>query len=68
MKKTIGFALSALLIFLSCITAFGVNIDGNNQGVEWDGATAYKLFSGESNSSVNFGAVKVKFAPEDYAI
>lgn len=68
MKKTIGFALSALLIFLSCFTVFGVNIDGNNQGVEWDGATAYKLFSGESNSSVNFGAVKVKFAPEDYAI
>ncbi len=68
MKKTIGFALSALLIFLSCFTAFGVNIDGNNQGVEWDGTTVYKLFSGESNSSVNFGAVKVKFDPEDYAI
>ncbi len=68
MKRIIGFALSAILIFISCFTAFGVNIDGNNQGTEWDGATAYKLFSGESNSSVNFGAVKVKFIPEESAV
>ena len=68
MKRIIVFALSAILIFVSCYTAFGVNIDGNNQGTEWDGATAYKLFSGESNSSVNFGAFKVKFAPEEYAV
>ncbi len=68
MKRVVGFAISAVLIFVSCFTAFGVNIDGNNQGTEWDSATAYKLFSGESNSSVNFGAVKVKFAPEEYAI
>lgn len=68
MKRIIVFALSAILIFVSCFTAFGVNVDGNNQGTEWDGATAYKLFSGESNSSVNFGAVKVKLMPEEYAV
>lgn len=68
MKRIVIFAFSAILIFISYFTAFGVNIDGNNQGTEWDGATAYKLFSGESNSSVNFGAVKVKFMPEEYAV
>lgn len=68
MKRITGLAISAILMFACCFTVFGVNIDGNNQGTEWDGATAYKLFSGDSNSSVNFGAVKVKFAPDEYAI
>ncbi len=68
MRKIIGFTLAAILIFVYCFTAFGINIDGNDCGTEWDGATAYKLFSGESNSSVNFGTVKVKFAPEEYAV
>lgn len=68
MKRIIISALAAVIAFAMCFTAYGVTVDGNNQGTEWDGATTYKLFSGESNSSVYFGAVKVKFAPEEYAV
>lgn len=68
MKRVIIFTVAAIVLFALSFTVHGVTVDGNNQGVEWDGATAYKLFSGESNSSVNFGAVKVKFAPEEYAV
>lgn len=68
MKRIIIFMLAAVIAFVSSFTALGITIDGKNQGIEWDGATTYKLFSGESNCSVNFGAVKVKFAPEEYAV
>lgn len=68
MKRIIFLTLVLLFMFVSLFTASGVTVDGDNQGVEWDGAKTYMLFSGESNSSVNFGAVKVKFAPEEYAV
>lgn len=68
MKRVVALAIAAIVSFASCFTAFGVTVDGNDQGFEWDGATTYRLFSGESNSSVNLGAVKVKFAPEEYAV
>ena len=68
MKRIVIFTLAAVFVLVSGFTAFGVTVDGNNKGTEWDGATVYKLFSGESNCSVNFGAVKVKFAPEEYAV
>ncbi len=68
MKRIVILTVAFLTAFAMCFTASGVNVDGNNQGVEWDGATTYKLFDGESNSSVNFGAVKAKFVPDEYSV
>ena len=57
-----------LLLFSFAVTAFSVETDGIDNGVEWDGATAYKLLDGESNCNVNFGLVKVKFDNKNNAI
>lgn len=68
MKRIIIFALAVIVALVPCFTASAVTLDGRNNGTEWDGATTYRLFSGESNSSVDFGAVKAKFVPEEYAV
>lgn len=68
MKRVIIFALAAIIVFASGFSVYGVTLDGRNDGTEWDGATAYMLFDGESNSSVEWGAVKAKFAPEENAV
>ncbi len=68
MKRLVVLTIAFLTVFAMCFTATGVTVDGNNQGVEWDGATTYKILDGDSNSSVNFGAVKVKFVPDDYSV
>lgn len=68
MKRIIIFALAAVIVLASGFSAYGVTLDGRNDGTEWDGATVYMLFDGESNSSVDWGAVKAKFAPEENAV
>lgn len=64
--------ISALLIFVFLYTvgfnAFSFVIDGKDNGVEWDGASVYKLVDGESNCGVNFGLVKVKFDYDGNAV
>ena len=68
MKRIIIFVLAAIIVFASVFSAYGVTLDGRNDGTEWDGATTYMLFDGESNSSVDWGAVKARFAPEESAV
>lgn len=61
MKRSLP--LIMLIVFINALTfsAFSFTVDGKDNGVEWDGATVYKLIDGESNCGVNFGLVKVKF-------
>lgn len=61
MKRIISAFMILILIFAVSFSAFSFTIDGVDDGIEWDGATFYKLIDGESNSGVNFGLVKVKF-------
>ncbi len=56
------------LLFQFSLNALSVNIDGYHNGVEWDGATANQLFSGESNSKVNFGLVKTIIDADENAL
>lgn len=61
-------SLTLSVIFAQTVTASGVSIDGLHNGVEWDGATADQLFSGESNSKVNYALVKTMIEPEESAV
>lgn len=57
MKRFIIFALTLNMIVCAAITAFSYDIDGTNDGVEWENAESVLLFSGEeSNSNVEFGS------------
>ena len=58
-----------LMLLLSLVTSvFSYDIDGIDNGYEWDGATVYKIFDGESNSGVDFGVLKYKFDYETSAV
>ncbi len=61
MKRIISFLCFIILINSIAFSVFSFTIDGNDTGIEWDGATVYKLLDGESNCGVNFGVVKIKF-------
>lgn len=56
------------MLFQFSLNALSVNIDGYHNGVEWDGATVNQLFSGESNSNVNFGLVKTMIDADENAL
>lgn len=60
MKRIIAFASIFVLVICCGLTAFSVDIDGYNDGAEWNEATAVALLNGESNSKINFGTVKYK--------
>ncbi len=64
------FSLIILVFFINALTfsAFSFKIDGIDTGVEWDGATVYRLVDGESNCGVDFGVVKFKFDYENDAL
>lgn len=68
MKRVSAFFCALIMLFAFVVTAFSADIDGIDNGTEWDGATVYKLLDGESNCGVNFGAVKVKFDLENSAV
>lgn len=68
MKKIISLFMIFIILFCISFSAFSFNIDGVDNGVEWDGASFYKLIEGESNCGVNFGLVKVKFDYDTSAV
>ena len=68
MKRMVSSFCFIIFTFAIAFSAFSFNIDGNDGGVEWDGAMVYKLLDGESNCGVNFGLVKVKFDYESSAV
>ncbi len=68
MKRIISALLIFVFLYIVGFNAFSFVIDGKDNGVEWDGASVYKLVDGESNCGVNFGLVKVKFDYEENAL
>ncbi len=68
MKRIISSIIFLILTINLVYSAFSFTIDGIDSGVEWDGASVYKLVEGESNSGVSFGLVKVKFDYEGNAV
>ncbi len=68
MKRVIVFFFLFLFAIASTFNAFSYTIDGIDNGYEWDSATVYKIFDGESNSGVNFGVLKYKFDYETSAV
>lgn len=61
MKRAVSLISLLIFIYAWAFSAFSFSIDGNDSGVEWDGAIVYKFIDGESNCGVDFGLVKVKF-------
>ena len=68
MKHIISTFLILFLLFSFILNVFSYEIDGIDNGYEWDGATVYKLFEGESNSGAVFGILKYKFDYETGAV
>ena len=62
------FVFIFLFLYFSLSSFSAFIIDGNDTGVEWDGASVYRLFNGESNCGVNLGLVKFKFDYENDAL
>ena len=60
MKTTYFFICILICLNLFVLSVFSFSIDGNDSGVEWDGASVYKLVDGDSGCGVNFGIVKIK--------
>jgi len=63
MKKIFAILLLVLVLHLSAIPVFSVDIDGYDSGIEWAGAETIFLLNGESNCKVNFGLVKWRIEP-----
>ena len=68
MKRFLSVLLFSAFLYIVSFNAFSFVIDGHGNGVEWDGASVYKLVDGESNCGVNFGLVKAKFDYEGNAV
>lgn len=60
MKIVYFFVCILVCLNLFVLSVFSFSIDGNDSGVEWDGASVYKLVDGDSGCGVNFGLVKIK--------
>lgn len=68
MKKFSALLLAAVFAVCFVAAAFSVDIDGEDMGVEWDGATVYKIIVGDSNCGVTHGFLKVKFDNSNRAV
>lgn len=68
MKFVFSFLLIISLYSVFVFNAFSVNIDGVNDGAEWDGAPVEKIFEGESNSKIKFASVKNMIDSEESAL
>lgn len=69
MKKVLClFLILFIVAYALTFSAFSFKVDGDDTGIEWDGASVYKLIDGESNCGVNFGVVKVKFDYDTQAV
>lgn len=55
-------------LFVSVINAFSINIDGINNGAEWDNASVDLLLNGESNSGITYAVVKNIIIAEENAV
>ena len=68
MKRSVALFAIIILIISFSLTAFSADINGVDEGAEWDGSTVIKLLDGESNCKVNFGLLKAKFDNETNAM
>ncbi len=68
MKHIFSTFLILILLFSLISNVFSYEIDGIDNGYEWDGATVYKLFEGESNCGADFGILKYKFDYDTSAV
>lgn len=68
MKHIVSFICILILLLSFILSAFSYDIDGIDNGYEWDGATVCKILDGESNCGVNFGVIKYKFDYETSAV
>ena len=68
MKHIVSFICILILLLSFILSAFSYDIDGIDNGYEWDGAIVSKILDGESNCGVNFGVVKYKFDYETSAV
>lgn len=68
MKRILPVLCSLILIISFAFSAFSAEIDGIDDGAEWDNAFVLKLLDGESNCDVNFGLFKAKFDNKNSAV
>ncbi len=68
MKGICSFFIIISLLFPLTLNAFSINIDGLNDGIEWDNASVNLLFDGESNSRISYAAVKNLINAEESAL
>ena len=68
MKRMSAILLAFIFAAGLSLAAFSADIDGEDKGVEWDGATVYKIINGESNCGVTHGFLKVKFDNPNRAV
>ena len=68
MRKCFTVICILILTLLTASTAYSADIDGFDNGAEWDGAAVLKLVDGESNCNVNFGLVKAEFDNDNSAV
>lgn len=68
MRKCFTVICILVLTLLTASTAYSADIDGFDNGAEWDGAAVLKLIDGESNCNVNFGLVKAEFDNDNSAV
>lgn len=67
MKRIIFVLIALIVCFSFTFHAWSVVIDGND-GSEWHNSTSYILVNGESNSSIDYCILKVKFDADNSAI
>ncbi len=63
--------VSIIIIFITfslIINAYSVNIDGTDDGYEWDGALSYQFINGESNCNVDYAIMKLLIDNENRAV
>ncbi len=68
MKRFSAAILAFAMLFVFASEAVSMEIDGIDNGVDWDSATVYNLISGSSNCGVTQGFVKVKFDNKNSAV
>ena len=68
MKRIFAILLIFVFFYLSMISAYSLDIDGYDRGVEWADAETTLLLNGESNCKVNFGLLKWCIEPKTNSI
>lgn len=68
LKKALACVLTVLVSASVFLKAYSAEIDGIDNGYEWDGATSYVLIDGESNCGIDFGTMKLIMDNENSAV